>query len=959
MKTSRIYLTISILLTLVAGSSGAALAASAIAPGSPQPLVSRVDGGLSLAWQIPDASFSYQPDGAASIHLPGFETTQDPGSPELPFYSTLVALPPGASPTLTVVEADSSWMALAQPLAVAPQPVLTRPDGTAMPGSFSPQAASQPSLKLAELVPLGDLRGVGLARLTVHPVLPEAGGVQLIHRLKVEIRFNTGLAAAQKAAQPVLADLAGLVINPEDIAAAAPAAGLKPAALSAVQAGQAAIEVASEGLYRVTYAELAAIGFPVASVNPHNLHLTWAGTEIAIELEGNGDNTFDAGDSLLFYARPRTNRWSNTDVYFLSANNVPGRVVSIADASITSETQGATYFEQTFEQNGFYTPDCGCAPIPAGRDGDRWVWDEAGIQRNFQPSASRSFPFSLSNADFSMPSTLTVWLIGFTDPAPSPNHRVEVSVNNTLVGTMEWKGKLAEAQKFIVPEGVLQAANNLTFTLPGIAGVDIEGVWLDAFSFEYQPGSVAWANQASFSGSGGSGKYYRVNMSAPASSRVYDVTDIVTPNRLNGMTINGSAISFADKAARSQPRYLAVSDAGIQAPAAMHLVPALKTAGVTGADYIMIAPADFASSLSSLVSLRNSQGLATVVEDLQAIYDQYGGGIPQPEAIHAFLQDIYTRWNPKPLYALLVGDGTNDPKQYYPGHFKSIIPPFLADFDPFSTEGATDNLYVTFGGPADVIPDMLIGRLPANSVDELNGMVNKIVQFETHPVAGNWRNRATFLAARTDSGGDFGLAATSESALLLTQVPVERIYYPDPVPTVPDAKTALLDAWNSGTGLVVFNGHAGIHQWATHDENGNFAEFFHVSGVPALTNGGKLPVVLSMTCYTGAFQTPGLSTLDETLVRATNGGALATWGSTGLGTTSAHQFLAQGFVDKTVSQANTRLGEAALAGKLQLLAKHPSAAYLVDSFNLLGDPSSILTFIKSQKNVFVPIIFTP
>jgi hypothetical protein len=483
-------------------------------------------------------------------------------------------------------------------------------------------------------------------------------------------------------------------------------------------------------------------------------------------------------------------------------------------------------------------------------------------------------------------------------------------------------------------------------------------MWLDAFSLQYQPNAQPWTNEAAFSGVGGSGKSYQVNLNQTAGLRVYDVTNPVSPIRLSGMTVNGGSISFADKAASPQPRFEIVTTPAIH-PVIIRTVPALKTAAVTGADYVVIAPDAFFGGLSSLVNLRQSQGLTTVVEDLQAIFDYYGGGIPRPEAIHAYLQDIYTRWNPKPQYVLLAGDGTNDPRLYEASHFKTIIPPYLADFDPYTTEGATDNLYVTFGGPDDIIPDMLIGRLPVNSVDELTGMVNKIVQYETNPAPGNWKNNATFLAARTDMGGDFSAAAIEESAQLLTKVPVNRIFYPTTHPSVAEAKAALLARWNGGTGLLVFNGHAGIHQWATRDESANFAEFFHVNDVAGLTNGAKLPVVLSMTCYTGAFQTAGLSTLDETLARAPNGGALATWGSSSLGTTSGHEYLAQGFVARVITQPGTRLGQAALAGKLLVLARHPSNAFMLDAFNLLGDPASILTFIQTQKNLFMPTIRTP
>ena len=167
----------------------------------------------------------------------------------------------------------------------------------------------------------------------------------------------------------------------------------------------------------------------------------------------------------------------------------------------------------------------------------------------------------------------------------------------------------------------------------------------------------------------------------------------------------------------------------------------------------------------------------------------------------------------------------------------------------------------------------------------------------------------------------------------------------------------LVNRWNSGTGLVVFNGPASIQQWATRDQtNGNFIDFFHFNDIATLTNGSKLPVVLDMTCFTGAYQTAGLETVDEGLVLAANGGALATWGSTGMGLTANHEYLAEGFIAAIVSHPNARLGQAALQGKLTLIANNPLNSYLVDSFNLLGDPTSILSFNDVQSCNFIPSV---
>ncbi len=961
LKLLAVFITI---LSLILGSGGEALASPPSPEGSAQPAVTTLADGLQLDWQIPTPQIKLEPDGRTHILLQGFTSDQPAGSPDIPAASVMIALPPDASPEITTSDQSSYAVTLAEPLANVSMPEMSSSGASPLDEnplatpSFTPGQAS-----LVELKELGDMRGVRLAQLTIHPILADDSGLQITSHVKVEIRFNSTSNSRLPADQTTLAALKDLVINPEQISASLPKVSPNTTSSPDVQPPTAAIEVASEGIYRVTFSALSGIGFPIGSIDPQKLHLSRAGVDIPYELEAN---------SLVFYAKPRTSRWTNNDVYFLTAGSAPGPAIPTLNAAKTNETSGIDWFEQTYEINRYYTPDCKCAPVPLNRDGDRWVWDSIGIKRGSQNPVSQSFdsPASISiNANNAQTAHLTVWLIGYTSITNvNPDHWVQVSLNDNspFSPVMEWDGKQAVQQTFTIPNGILRATNNLNLTLPGIPGVDIEGAWLDAYSIKYQPGSAPFDGEATFTGSGGSGKYYQVYLSSVAGLRIYDVTQPDAPVRLTNPGINGTTVSFADKNGRTEPRFEVVTDAKIKSPALIRMAKPLRTQGKTGADLIIITPNRFDSTndavdsaingLQSLVSLRQSQGLATEIEDVQAIYDNFSGGLPLPEAIHAFLQSIDASWrNPRPQYVLLVGDGSVDPKRYYSNSYITFIPPFLADFDPYATEGATDNRYVTFGGPNDIIPDMKIGRLPVKTLAELNTVVSKIVQYENAPAPGNWKGNATFYTAKPDAG-DFTVAATAEASLLKCTVPTEKLFFPTPYTTGQSVRDALINQWNNGTGLIVFNGHASVHFTGTYDLSGNFFQYFHYNDIANLTNGAKLPVVMEMTCLTGAYQTPGLTTLDEGLVLAPNGGALAVLGASGPVIPVGNEYIAGGFIRALISQNPARLGQALEQGKLQLLADKPSDAFLVDSFNLLGDPSSIFAFDNALSCLYVPSV---
>ena len=124
-----------------------------------------------------------------------------------------------------------------------------------------------------------------------------------------------------------------------------------------------------------------------------------------------------------------------------------------------------------------------------------------------------------------------------------------------------------------------------------------------------------------------------------------------------------------------------------------------------------------------------------------------------------------------------------------------------------------------------------------------------------------------------------------------------------------------------------------------------------------LTNGARMPIVIEMTCLTSAFQQPAYSgtTLDERLVLHPAGGAIATWGPTGLGIAHGHDALQRGFYRALWSTpaGTATLGELTLAGYRELFLRGSCCQDTLRTFALLGDP---LTRARVQplSRVWVP-----
>ncbi|MCC7362610.1 MAG: hypothetical protein IT317_24225 [Anaerolineales bacterium] len=934
----------SLLIAALLALAGGAQAHAARSTAAPGPSVVGDAQGVTVTWQTPPVALTTS-DGTLTVAVEGYARTSAPGALDLPVSSVLLALPAGAAPTLQVEVVTESIQAQAGALATVRQPegVLTDASGTVLGGALAAATrADSFAPNVVELTPAGIARGVTLARLSFYPVRPGAGGLVVTRQARVRVSYNAPAAAAATgdALDPFLRALQRTVSNPEQISApperAAQLAGGGPGA------GSLAVEVDQPGITQLTYAALAAAGFPVNSVNPSQLKLTRDGAEVALEWEGDGDASFEAGERLLFYAAPRFSRWTTTDVYWLAASAGNGLRMGSRTGSPTGLSAGKPWVTQVIEENHLYTPECYCGLTPAGRDGDRWAW--GALHRPGQET--ESFIGSLSAVDTATSATLTAWLIGYTDRPANPDHHVDVSFNGLGLGSLEWNGRQAITGTWALPGGTLvEGQNGLELNLPGLPGVSPEGAWLDAYQVRYALTTSATGPAVIFTGDSAP-RAYTVGLTSASGVRAYDITDPAAPLRLTSPNLSGGLVSVGDDGSGGRA-YVVAAAGGVRSPTRLRPFVALATSGLSSVDYLFITHPDFLPALGALAALRQNQGLATATENVLAIYDNYGDGRLDPAAIRAYLAAAYTAWTP--TYVLLVGDGTADPRHYQAGSGATYLPPYLAEVDPWAGETAADNRYVTVDGD-DQLPDMLIGRLPVNSLAEAYTVTNKVFNYEANGAAGPWRTLVSVIADDADSAGDFPAEAEQNAALVTAPRTVERIYYEPPGNTVADVRTGVQARWAAGAGLMLYSGHASIHQWGA--EN-----FLHLNDVAGFANGGRLPVLLQMTCFTGMFQDPGLAGLDETLLRRSGGGAVAVWSSTGLGLATGHAALAEGFLNALAANDPLTVGAGALAGKLNLAAEAPGYADLLDTFGLLGDPATQLTLTTTAwQTMWLPLI---
>jgi hypothetical protein len=148
-------------------------------------------------------------------------------------------------------------------------------------------------------------------------------------------------------------------------------------------------------------------------------------------------------------------------------------------------------------------------------------------------------------------------------------------------------------------------------------------------------------------------------------------------------------------------------------------------------------------------------------------------------------------------------------------------------------------------------------------------------------------------------------------------------------------QNAIREGIDEGRLIVHFIGHGGRYIWRTGppDLHKN-ADLFTLDDVSSLKDSERLPMVLSMTCYSAPFDNPTEDSIGEKFLREPGKGAIAvfaaSWRNSPSATYSKH-------VISQLLDTGATIGEAIVRAKKQ----EPDRT-LVEMYNLLGDPAIVL-----------------
>ena len=366
----------------------------------------------------------------------------------------------------------------------------------------------------------------------------------------------------------------------------------------------------------------------------------------------------------------------------------------------------------------------------------------------------------------------------------------------------------------------------------------------------------------------------------------------------------------------------------------------------TSYDMVIIAPAEFETTLQPLIDFKNSKGMTTTFKSMEAILTEYTG-FDQPEQVKYFIKDAYDTWGI--TYVLLAGGlkshiyaidkdtiSAGWKAWWVPVRYVTI--PYGEDegcmsdlyygclynatggFDSWDSSG--DHIYACWGWLGakrdyiDMNAEVYVSRLPVADTNELDRVVQKIITYEsTGPDAKPWYNTFVGVGGKTfdiyegkpdgEYLCDLAYNYTKNAIPGLNQVQVYSTNR-DTGGLVPNDE-GISAAFNQGAGFVDMEGHGSPMKWDTIWFDGTYPVDW-VGGLMLynfnkISNGDKLPVVVVGGCHNALYNVSAirciLEKVDNTyftygwpvpvcfswglIVKPRGGGAIAATGCTGYG----------------------------------------------------------------------------
>lgn len=713
-----------------------------------------------------------------------------------------------------------------------------------------------------------------------------------------------------------------------------------------VEANAAKVYVNARGFQRVRFADLLAAGVDLTGTPISSLAVTRGADPVARRVVSN-DATFGPGDLIEFFGEPRKSLYGIDAAYQIEL--APDRAMAIgSDLSAPGMSAPAWAW-----QTSSYAPEK--AYNFASPTTDPWYADRLLAYQG--TPASKDLSLSITAvADVAVNAQLQVDLIGATNhQGQTPDHDVRLRVAGVPVQHVSADGLIPITLNHELLLGIDESSLPVGVDATGATPYPFDVLNLDAVSLRYPRLAAAtsgrWFGESVQFGAVGNdpastppeptvsallsdGFEESVPTTAPPSLKVrgLNAAEAVAYLRRNGtwfwlpdvrVAADSESWSAFVPGVRTGDDVFVGTEQGFAKP---RVSPAAAPVDLErgNAQYLVISHAAFIDSLTPLIQRRQSQGLSTDIVDVARIYDQYGLGEPDPEAIRRYIARAISVRGTR--YVLLVGGDTYDYRNDLRLGSISFIPSLYRATSEIVRFAPLDAALVD--GNDDGVPDVPIGRLPVRTPAELQILIDKILLAETTPHP----TRNIFLVSGGSDAGVSFAAMNDEFADNLSRDWSRNRAAIDEV-GLASVRSDLITRWRQSPAAISFVGHSAPGQWT-------FDPLLTNADIQQLSGSAAVPLVLQWGCWNTYYVSPSANSLAQTLLLQGSHGAAAVFGAAALTDISGHRRLGPEAFGRL--QPGQRIGDIIQAARASLAGQGLNLIEPMQGSNLLGDPAMIL-----------------
>jgi len=926
-------------------------------------------------------------DSYTRISFPKATYPSNPESPEIPFILLNFAVPAGGYLDVSVVEVDQQSATLERPI----QPV-GRPSATqSMKSDYRIDPTKyRATLPLYHITEKQIINYYDYMSVVINPIRYSysQNKIEYAKRLLVTAHIR---GMTQRPTSPTLSekpDIYNDIFVNKKYARSMAIQRDKTYHMSDFSRGSVwyRMEIATDGMYVLDNVNLPEAVYRDADPNAVRIFSTGGSLmfpnftdsgnefmEIPIYQRGGNSGSFDAQTKLIFYAQSRDgfgknlpiadydsstsrlsnlgdyitlNPYSKAGVYWLTWGSrftgSPSRMTeqSLQTANTERNSGREIYHREREDENTLYIADYNSSNIVNWYHGFDW------FMKDLNNTDRASYNVSFSDVDSTV--RPRVWFVARANPNVSiaVNNSVILTVNDTIRTTLTLPDvSIRKSPVYNATSFLKNGTNTFTFTATGNSKK-----LLKTFTVEWQKKLIkrdgeALSFQCARADTTVNTRYTFTNAGNQPVTAVYQMDDF---HNVRLLSLAGN--SFIAKADINDFFYIC-ADSDYLRPANIALANPVDLSNVKPHQVMIIYPSEFTEGVVRLTNIYEKQDYQVRSVRLTDVYDNFSGGHPDPVAIRNYLHYIQlsSPLDQKPLGAVFIGSGTADHRNLSRvAATRNKFPVNQLAYDtgmgganysqrPYVKNTASDDYYANFN--TFRFPEVIVGRIPAKTTQELGYYLDKLETYIKNPQAGWWQYTAQIIADDFNyRDGEYDIEHTRLTQQLYENIKshiiTDKLFsqeYPlNALKRKPNVKNLLIEKLNEGRLFWIYFGHGSIRNC------GDEQYFSADSDIVLLQNRDKYPIFLAGSCNIGQFDVPSVNSLAEELVFRRNAGTIVSIGATRKSYGDPNYRLFNAIMGKVLIDQQTILGQAFINAKE---ATSYDSIYDDNTFyNILGDP---------------------